>query len=142
MKIFLFILLGFSLSQASFANCNSSSTKSTLYNMFKVSGERTDWISVGRRDSFRRDRGLPITVSLGSGINTSVITYRRNEISLSGALICMDPDNAGAVLIEHPTNGDLLGVKRRGSTLNDSVIRLWKVGSLLETHLRPASVVN
>lgn len=142
MKQILTLALLLLTTNTAFGNCQRAVAETQLFNMFKVKGQSFDWASVRGRDSFREDRGLPIYVTQANTLQESVIQFRRQTLTLDGALVCLDPKRAGRILLQHPNYDGTLSVQRRGRNLDDSIIRLRKLGTLLEAYIRPADVVE
>ncbi len=135
------ILLSFLLiSSQSFAECNTSRLKADLLNMFEVGNSPVDWRSVKKKDSFQKDRGVIIAVSPTSRLNSSRIQIKRDVYVLGDIGICQG--SKGRLIITHPDYQGELSVARRGTTNEDSIVRLQKKGSLLVFYLRPAAVVE
>ena len=142
MKHILTITILIFTASSSYASCQSSKAEAQLFSMLKVEGKLSDWVGVGRRSSFRRDRAIPIYVSQARTLDRSVIQFRKQTLTLNGAQVCLDPSKAGRILLQHSNYDGTLSVQRRGSSLEDSVIRLRKMGSLLETYIKPVDVIE
>ncbi|MGH1467283.1 MAG: hypothetical protein ACRBBP_00170 [Bdellovibrionales bacterium] len=140
MKSIVTVLSLLIISSQSFAACNTSGLKAQLLSMFEISNSPVDWLSVKKRDSFQKNRSVPISVSPTSRLNSSRIRIRRDLYELGDIRICKG--RKGRLLITHPDHEGELSVARRGTGHDDSIVRLQRTGDILVFYLRPTTVVK
>lgn len=140
------IAISFAFSGQALAACEKSDSKAEarLIQMFQLNGRPTDWVSVKQRTNLddteikiQKNRSFPIEVFASRRISSSRIVFKRENYDLSDAKICTKKKS---ILIVHP-RGELL-VRRKGNTLNDSVISLKENGGVFKLRLRPTKILG